>query len=563
MELTAGHVWLMVAAALVLFMTPGLAFFYGGMTRAKAALNMMMMSFISIGMVGVVWVLWGASMSSGEGFLQIVGNPFATFGLEGITTPDGLIKVGYAATFAIITVALISGAIADRAKFGAWTVFVPVWVTLVYCPLAYMVWGGGLFGPEGAIGQALGPAIDFAGGTVVHINAGVAALVLVLIIGNRKGFGKDPNHRPHNIPFVMLGAAILWFGWFGFNGGAATTAEQGGLIWVNTLAAPAAAMLGWLITERIRDGHPTSLGAASGVVAGLVAITPACANVSPVGALGLGLVAGAASALAVGLKFRWGFDDSLDVVGVHLVSGIIGTVALGFIALPVDGVGGGLFYGGGFTQLWAQLAAAGIAIAYSAILTALIALAIHKTMGFRVSQEQEVVGVDLSLHAETAYEFGVGGHGGSFQPLHELITGKHQAERRRRGRAGIQKTRNSNRQGKRGGMKLITAIVRPEKLEAIREGLEAYGVQGLTVSAASGYGRQRGYTEVYRGAEYNVDLLPKIRVEVLATDEQADDILDVIIASSNTGRAGDGKVWTMDVFEAVRVRTGERGVAAI
>jgi Amt family ammonium transporter len=374
-----------------------------------------------------VWVLWGASMSSGEGFLQIVGSPFATFGLEGISTPDGLIKVGYAATFAIITVALISGAIADRAKFGAWSVFVPVWVTLVYCPLAYMVWGGGLFGPEGAIGQALGPAIDFAGGTVVHINAGVAALVLVLIIGNRKGFGKDPNHRPHNIPFVMLGAAILWFGWFGFNGGAATTAEQGGLIWVNTLAAPAAAMLGWLITERIRDGHPTSLGAASGVVAGLVAITPACANVSPLGALGLGLIAGAASALAVGLKFRWGFDDSLDVVGVHLVSGIIGTVALGFIALPADGVGGGLFYGGGFTQLWAQLAAAGIAIAYSAVLTALIAFAIHKTMGFRVSQEQEVVGVDLSLHAETAYEFGVSGHGGSFTPLHELITGKSQA----------------------------------------------------------------------------------------------------------------------------------------
>ncbi|WP_458111216.1 ammonium transporter [Arthrobacter sp. R1-13] len=431
MELTAGHVWLMVAAALVLFMTPGLAFFYGGMTRAKAALNMMMMSFISIGIVGVVWVLWGYSMTGGEGFLQIVGNPFTSFGLEGVNSaesPNGLILAGYGATFAIITVALISGAIADRAKFGAWTVFVPVWVTLVYCPLAYMVWGGGLFGADGAIGQALGTAIDFAGGTVVHINAGVAALILVLIIGNRKGFGKDPNHRPHNIPFVMLGAAILWFGWFGFNGGLASSAEQGGLIWVNTLAAPAAAMIGWLIIERIRDGHPTSLGAASGVVAGLVAITPACANVSPVGALGLGLIAGIASALAVGLKFRWGFDDSLDVVGVHLVSGIIGTVALGFIALPEEGVGGGLFYGGGFTQLWAQLAVAGIAIAYSAILTAVIGLAIHKTMGFRVSQEQETVGVDLSLHAETAYEFGVGGHGGSFQPLHELITGKPQGE---------------------------------------------------------------------------------------------------------------------------------------
>jgi Amt family ammonium transporter len=362
--------------------------------------------------------------------MQMVGNPFATFGLEGITEPDGLIMVGYGATFAIITVALISGAIADRAKFGAWSLFVPVWVTLVYAPLAYMVWGGGLFSAEGAIGQALGPAIDFAGGTVVHINAGIAALVLVFIIGNRRGFGKDPNHRPHNVPFVMLGAAILWFGWFGFNGGLAATAEQGGLIWVNTLAAPAAAMLGWLITERIRDGHPTSLGAASGVVAGLVAITPACANVSPVGALGLGLVAGVASALAVGLKFRFGFDDSLDVVGVHLVSGIIGTVALGFIAVPTDGAGGGLFYGGGPAQLWAQLAAAGIAIAYSAVLTAIIGLAIHKTMGFRVSQEQEAVGLDLSLHAETAYEFGIGGHGGSFQPLHEAITGKSGEESR-------------------------------------------------------------------------------------------------------------------------------------
>src|SRR5919205_3440283 len=417
-ELTAGHVWLMVAAALVLFMTPGLAFFYGGMTRAKAALNMMMMSFISIGMVGVVWVLWGASMSSGEGFLQMVGNPFATFGLEGINTPDGLIKVGYAATFAIITVALISGAIADRAKFGAWSVFVPVWVTLVYCPLAYMVWGGGLFGPEGAIGKALGPAIDFAGGTVVHINAGVAALVLVLIIGNRKGFGKDPNHRPHNIPFVMLGAALLWFGWFGFNGGAATTAEQAGLIWINTLVTPAAAMLSWLVTEKIRHGHPTSLGAASGAVAGLVAITPSCANISPVAAIGLGLVSGVASALFVELKFKYGFDDSLDVVGVHLGSGLVGTLALGFIALPVNGEGGGLFYGGGVQQLIAQTVAVLITLALSGLMTAIIGLAINKTIGFRVSHEDEVAGVDRSEHAESAYEFGSMGHS-QFHPLRQ------------------------------------------------------------------------------------------------------------------------------------------------
>ena len=422
MDLSAGHVWVMVSAALVLLMTPGLAFFYGGMTRAKAALNMMMMSFVSIGLVGVVWVLWGYSMTGGDGIAGLFASPFACFGLDGLIGTEDMISAGFGATFAIITVALISGAIADRAKFGAWAVFVPVWVTLVYCPLAFMVWGGGLLGEEGAIGSVVGEAIDFAGGTVVHINAGVAALVLALIIGKRRGFGSDPSHRPHNIPFVMLGAALLWFGWFGFNGGAAGTAEEAGLIWVNTLAAPAAAMVGWLITERIRDGRPTSLGAASGIVAGLVAITPACASISPVGALGLGLVSGILAALAVGLKYKLGYDDSLDVVGVHLVAGLVGTVAIGFIALPVDGEGGGLFYGGGFAQLGAQIVATVVAIVFSAVMTLIIGLAIHKTMGFRVTEEQEINGVDLSEHAETAYELGGIGVGGSFRPAAEHTT---------------------------------------------------------------------------------------------------------------------------------------------
>ena len=407
MELTAGLVWLLVASALVLFMTPGLAFFYGGMTRAKSALNMMMMSFVAIGTVGIMWVLWGASMatSNKDNFFQIFANPTSHFGLHNFTEPADLLKVGYAATFAIITVALISGAVADRAKFSAWVIFTPIWATLVYAPLAYMVWGGGLFSADGWFGQTFAPVIDFAGGTVVHINAGVAGLILVLIIGNRRGFGKDPNHRPHNVPFVMVGAAILWFGWFGFNAGAAATVEQAGLIWVNTLAAPAAAMLSWLVVEKIRHGHPTSLGAASGVVAGLVAITPSCANVSPLGAVGLGLVAGAACCVFVDLKYKFGFDDSLDVVGVHLGGGLIGTLALGLIALPVDGQGGGLFYGGGLHQLIAQTVAVLITVALSALATAVIGLAIHKTLGFRVSHEAELAGVDRSEHAETAYEF--------------------------------------------------------------------------------------------------------------------------------------------------------------
>ncbi|GAB3546472.1 ammonium transporter [Arthrobacter tumbae] len=418
MDLTAGHVWVMVSAALVLLMTPGLAFFYGGMTRAKAALNMMMMSFIAVGLVGIVWVLWGYSMTGGDGVAQLFGNPFASFGLEGLIGTEDMIGAGYGVTFAIITVALISGAIADRAKFGAWSLFVPIWVTAVYCPLAFMVWGGGLLSAEGAIGSAVGEAIDFAGGTVVHISAGVAALVLAIILGKRQGFGKDPAHRPHNVPLVMLGAALLWFGWFGFNGGAASTAEEAGLIWVNTMAAPAAAMVGWLVLERFRDGRPTSLGAASGIVAGLVAITPACASVSPIGAVGLGMVSGAVCALAVGLKYRLGFDDSLDVVAVHLVAGTLGTIAIGFIALPVDGEGGGLFYGGGSGQLVAQIVSVLVAVTLSAVMTALIGLAIHKTIGFRVTPDNEVSGVDLSEHAETAYEFGGLGVGGQFHPFH-------------------------------------------------------------------------------------------------------------------------------------------------
>jgi Amt family ammonium transporter len=409
----------MISAAMVLLMTPGLGLFYGGMTRAKAALNMIMMSFISAGIVGVIWVLWGYSMTTGDGVMGIFGNPFANFGLQNLMGSPDLIKAGYSATFAIITVALISGAIADRAKFGAWALFVPIWITVVYCPLAYMIWGGGLMSAGGAITAVFGQVIDFAGGAVVEISSGTAALVLAVIVGQRHGFAKDPNHRPHNIPFIMLGAAILWFGWFGFNGGAATSAEQAGLIWINTLVTPAAAMLSWLVTEKVRHGHPTSLGAASGVVAGLVAITPSCANISPVAAIGLGLVAGAACAVFVDLKYRFGLDDSLDVVGVHLGAGLIGTLALGFIALPVDGQGGGLFYGGGVQQLVAQTVAVVITLLLSGIGTLVIGRAINKTIGFRVSREAETAGVDLSEHAESAYAFGE--IGGGFRPLSHAI----------------------------------------------------------------------------------------------------------------------------------------------
>jgi len=402
---------MLTSASLVLLMTPGLAFFYGGMVRGKSVLNMMMMSFGAMAVVGVIYVLWGWSMSYGASVGGLFGNPFDQFGLGGSFDPIAvlneetgaymptIVDVGFQATFAIITVALVSGALAERIKFGTWLIFSGLWVTFSYFPLAHMVWGGGLLSDDGPFASIASP-IDFAGGTVVHINAGVAALVLALVVGRRKGFGTEPM-RPHNLPFVMLGAALLWFGWFGFNGGSAYGADEAaGLAWVNTTVATAAAIIGWLITEKLRDGHATSLGAASGIVAGLVAITPAAGDVTPIGAIFLGVVAGALSALAVGLKYKLGYDDSLDVVGVHLVSGLWGTLALGLIATD----GRGLFLGGGFNQLAVQAIIAFIAIAISAVVTLVIGLALRAAPGWRVAEDVEVGGIDLAVHGETAYE---------------------------------------------------------------------------------------------------------------------------------------------------------------
>jgi ammonium transporter, Amt family len=429
--------WVLTAAALVLFMTPGLAFFYGGLSRQKSVLNMMMMSFGSLGLVSVIYVLWGYSMSfssahTGESDIAgVFDNPFSLFGvsqlLESKELPDGttgfvtggfgtvpaIVWVGFQLTFAVITVALISGAVAERMKFGTWMLFGGIWVTLVYFPLSHMVWGGGLLsGSEKGIaaklfgvdeeGAANVAPIDFAGGTVVHINAGMAALVLAILLGKRAGFGKTA-FRPHNIPFVMLGAAILWFGWFGFNVGSEGAADMiAGQVWVNTTAATAAAMLSWLVVERIRDGHATSVGAASGVVAGLVAITPACGALTPVGSLILGAVAGVLSALAIGLKYKFGYDDSLDVVGVHLVAGLWGTIGIGFLAYSADG-SPGLFYGGDYKQLVVQTIIALAAVTFTGIMTVIIAF-IVKPLGWRVAKEDEHTGIDETQHAETAYE---------------------------------------------------------------------------------------------------------------------------------------------------------------
>ena len=420
LELDTGDTaWILTAAAFVLLMTPGLALFYGGMVRAKGVLNMMMMSFVSMGVIGVLWVLYGYSMAFGDsvGGLGLVGNPLEFLGLQGLLAGDSLAGtlpslafVAFQACFAIITVALVSGAIADRVKFGAWVLFTVLWGTFVYFPAAHWVFAfDGDTTKGGWIANTIG-AIDFAGGTAIHINAGVAALVLALVVGPRLGFGNRPM-RPHNMTLVMLGAALLWFGWFGFNAGSAVAANGlAALAWVNTLAATAAAMLGWLAVEKFRDGHATSLGAASGIVAGLVGITPAAGAVSPVGALILGVLAGAACAYAVGLKYRFGYDDSLDVVGVHLVGGVVGTLLIGFLADPATsgdaanpGVAG-LFYGGGLEQFWKQLIGVGGMVAFSLVMTYIIALIIKAVIGWRVSAQEELGGIDLAEHSEVGYD---------------------------------------------------------------------------------------------------------------------------------------------------------------
>lgn len=414
------YAFMLVATALVLMMTvPALALFYGGMTRSKSVLNMMMMSFVAMGVVGIVYVLWGWSMSFG-GDGVFFANPFTLFGLKDVTS-DTYIGVMFQLTFAAITAALISGAIADRVKMGAWLVFLPLWVTISYFPLAHMVFS---CSDSALICTKIG-AQDYAGGTAVHINAGVAGLVLALVVGKRIGFGKEPM-RPHNLTLTMLGAGLLWFGWYGFNvgsivfgddwstdkGAAANVAQfysETGRTFTNTTVATMAAMLGWLLIERLLHGKATSLGAASGIVAGLVAITPACGAVDPLGAIAIGAIAGGICAWAVGWKHKFGLDDSLDVVGVHLVGGIVGTVLIGLFSTS-EGAGGvdGLFYGGGLGSLGDQTLGALVAIAWSGIATAILAYVIKFTIGWRITEEAEVEGIDGDQHGETAYDIAAG-----------------------------------------------------------------------------------------------------------------------------------------------------------
>jgi Amt family ammonium transporter len=401
---------------------------------------MMMMSFSSIGLISILWLMYGFSGAFGadqplstaadgtvtHGFVgnlsQYVGTkvfagelgypngPVTTDGLNALGIPTYVV-LAFQMMFAIITVALISGSLSDRTKFLGWLVFAAGWFTLAYVPIAHMVWGGGFLGAT--VGE-----LDFAGGSAVHINAGAAALALALILGRRVGWPKE-SFRPHNVPFVALGAGLLWFGWFGFNAGSELTADYTAAIaFVNTQVATAAALMGWILVEWFKNGKPTLVGASSGAVAGLVAITPACAYITPYASVLLGLVAGAVCALAVSLKYKFGFDDSLDVVGVHFVGGWIGCLWIGFFGSYESGFSQtlmphqGLFYGGGWHQLVSQAEGAGIVTVWSFVVALVIGFLVKITIGFRVKPEAEVEGIDVAEHAESAYDYSNSGGGG-------------------------------------------------------------------------------------------------------------------------------------------------------
>ncbi len=416
--------WVLVASALVLLMTPGLAFFYGGMVRAKHALAMLMQNFAAMAIVSVTWVLVGFSWAfSGDN--QFLGD-LHFFGMQNArdvvptlgtfqTTPT-LVFVAFQLTFAIITPALITGATADRWKFGAFAAFVTAWSILIYAPIAHWVFDGYGWLNRSLIAGSHGHffAEDFAGGTVVHINAGAAGLAMAFVLGKRRGWPRD-QIRGHNIPFVLLGAGLLWFGWFGFNAGSALTAgDLAGYAWMNTNTATATALIGWIVAEKLRYGKSTALGAASGAVTGLVAITPCAGFVSPVGSLFIGLIAGFVCAYAISLKNKLGYDDSLDVVGVHFVGGWIGTLAIGFFSTPGTNslANKGIFYGGGhghysgWNLLMHQAAAAGAVTVFSFVGTFIIAKVIGLVMQTRVSEEAELEGLDTAIHGESAYDWG-------------------------------------------------------------------------------------------------------------------------------------------------------------
>src|SRR5215207_1341941 len=394
----ADTAWMLISTALVLLMTPALAFFYGGLVRSKNALNTMMMSFISLGFVGVLWALLGYSLafSAGNAWIGDASNALlAGVGLEAKGTIPHALFMAYQGTFAIITAALISGAIVERMRFSAYVVFISLWALVVYSPIAHWVWGGGWLAQWGAL--------DFAGGTVVHVNAAVAALAAAVVIGKRQEYPSS-SLVPHNVPFVLLGAGLLWFGWFGFNAGSALAASPiAGLAFVTTMLAPAATLVAWTFLDLMRSGKPTAVGAATAIVVGLVAITPAAGFISPMSAIALGAIAAVPSYLALIIRARTSLDDSLDVVAAHGVGGTVGAILTGvFAEKSINGVFDGLIAGNP-GQVAIQALAVGTAIVYSGGMSFVLLKLIGLFMPLRATANEEAEGLDVTMHGEEAY----------------------------------------------------------------------------------------------------------------------------------------------------------------
>jgi Amt family ammonium transporter len=558
------NAFVIVSAALVLLMTPALALFYGGMARRKNVLSVIMHSFVIIGLVSVQWVLFGYSLAFGPDHGHLIG-ALNWLGLKGV---GQLPFADYAATiphqtfmafqlmFAIITVALITGAFAERMRFPAFVLFALLWTTLVYDPLAHWVWGvGGWIRKMGAL--------DFAGGTVVHISSGISALVAAIFIGKRKGYGREPM-LPHNLPMTVLGAGLLWFGWFGFNAGSALGANGlAGSAFIVTHIAAASAALSWVFAEWVRHGKPTVLGVASGCIAGLVAITPASGFVDPVSAILIGLVAGILCFFGVSVvKAKFGYDDALDVFGVHGLGGTWGALATGlFASTKINPAGAnGLFYGNP-EQLFIQLFSVVATVVFAGLLTLIILKLVRLVTPLRVSPAEEEQGLDLSLHGENAYEDFVMGlpltHGpekGQVASAPSLTSGNSVAE-------AFEPQLISTLPD--SGIVKIECILRPDRLEEVKTALGKLGAPGMTISQVMGCGLQKGHTEVYRGAEYTINLLPKVKVEIVVANSHTDQVVDIIAKAARTGEIGDGKIFVYPVANTMRIRTGEVGELAI
>ena len=545
--------WLLTSTALVLLMTAGLAFFYGGLVRSKNVLNTMMMSFIAFGFAGVLWAVVGYSLACGEGG-AVVGDLSMAF-LKGVgmqpngTIPD-MLFMGFQATFAIITAALISGAIVGRMRFGAYVAFISFWGLLVYAPVAHWVWGGGWLAGLGAL--------DFAGGTVVHVNAGAAALVAALVLGPRTDYGRQAM-LPHNVPFVLLGAGLLWFGWMGFNGGSALAADGlAALGVVNTLVAPCATLVAWALLDTFFSKQITAVGAATAIVVGLVAVTPAAGFVSPMSALAIGALAALPSYGIIRWRVGTRLDDSLDVFAAHGVGGATGAVLTGVFASAAFGGADGLLFGNP-GQVGIQAAAVLAVAAYSGIATLIILKSIEFVTPLRPLADLEQRGMDLFAHGEEGYATGEG----AVLILREELSVSAANGNRQWPAAFPREAGESQSQPGGGDTKLVRAIVRPETLGDVLKALYQADVAGFTVSRVQGHGGEAGTVETYRGTSVKMDLTEKVMIDIGVSEPFVDVTVQAILDSARTGEIGDGKVFVLPLEGVHRIRTAEKGTAAV